>query len=210
MRNHGGLDPLDVQIIRALQRDGRTPYSALAEQLGVAEGTIRKRVARLQADGYVRIVAVANPFKVGMDVVAIIGLNVARQRMTEALKRLRSLEPVRYIGVTTGTFDYIIEVVLPSTQDLLRFLVADLARVPGLNRTETSLVLEIPKQSYDWIPAGRARAAKEASDRDRHLSRSARNGAARGAVARRAEGAHPPLRRSRPGVGHRGRVDRRA
>ena len=163
MRNHGGLDPLDVEIIRALQHDGRTPYSTMAERFGVAEGTIRKRVVRLQADGYMRIVGVANPFKVGMDVVAIIGLNVARQRMTEALRRLRSLDAVRYIAITTGTFDYIIEVVLPSTQDLLRFLVVDLARVPGLNRTETSLVLEIPKQSYDWMLAGRrprSRAAK--------------------------------------------------
>jgi Lrp/AsnC family transcriptional regulator for asnA, asnC and gidA len=163
MRNHGGLDPLDVEIIRALQRDGRTPYSTMAEQFGVAEGTIRKRVVRLQADGYMRIVGVANPFKVGMDVVAIIGLNVARPRMTEALRRLRLLDAVRYIAITTGTFDYIIEVVLPSTQDLLRFLVTDLARVPGLNRTETSLVLEIPKQSYDWMLAGRrprSRAAK--------------------------------------------------
>lgn len=209
MRNHGGLDPLDVRIIRALQRDGRMPYSTLAEELGVAEGTIRKRVARLQADGYVRIVAVANPFKVGMDVVAIIGLNVARQRMKEALKRLRSLDAVRYIGVTTGTFDYIIEVVLPSTQDLLRFLTGDLARVPGLNRTETSLVLEIPKQSYDWMPAGQAR-AKEAAERDRDLPRPHRARAAQDALPGGAEGPHPPLRRSRPGVGHRGGVDRGA
>ncbi|MDQ7843133.1 MAG: Lrp/AsnC family transcriptional regulator [Armatimonadota bacterium] len=165
MRNQGGLDPLDIEIIRALQRDGRTPYSTLAGQLGVAEGTIRKRVARLLAEGYLRIVGVAAPFKVGMDVVAIIGLNVARQRLTGALRRLQALDAVRYIAMTTGTFDFIIEVVLPSTQDLLRFLVTDLARVPGLNRTETSLVLEISKQSYDWLPAGRralgpARAAK--------------------------------------------------
>jgi Lrp/AsnC family transcriptional regulator for asnA, asnC and gidA len=186
MRHHDGLDPLDGRIIRALQRDGRIPYSTLAAQLGVAEGTIRKRVARLVAEGYVRIVAVANPFKVGMDVVAIIGLNVARGRMTGALRRLRAMDPVRYIGVTTGTFDYIIEVVLPSTRDLLRFLVADLGRVPGLTRTETSLVLEIPKQSYDWMPAGHPPAAKGGSTRVRDVPRSARVRAAGVPLPRRA------------------------
>lgn len=205
MRNHSGLDPLDFEIIRALQRDGRTPYSAMADRLGVAEGTIRKRVARLEDGGYLRMVGVANPFKVGMDVVAIIGLNVARQRMTVALRRLRALDAVRYIAITTGTFDYIIEVVLPSTQDLLRFLVADLARVPGLMRTETSLVLEIPKQSYDWIPAGRhrrARTLEEASARD--LPRPARSRAAVRPVARRRARSHPPVRRTGPGVGNGG------
>jgi len=70
MRNHGGLDPLDIEIIRALQHDGRMPYSAMAEQFGVAEGTIRKRVARLQADGYMRIVGVANRNSPGQVVVS--------------------------------------------------------------------------------------------------------------------------------------------
>lgn len=163
MRNHGTLDPLDLEIISALQDDGRIPYSAMAERFGVVEGTIRKRVTRLIDEGYVRIVGVANPFKVGMDVVAIIGLNVARQQMPEALTRLRALDAVRYIAITTGTFDAIIEVVLPSTQDLLRFLMQDLARVPGLNRTETSLVLEIPKQSYDWLPHPSRKAVPAAS-----------------------------------------------
>ncbi len=37
-------------------------------------------------------------------------------------------------------------------QDLLHFLLSDLAGVPGLTHTETSLVLEITKQSYDWLP----------------------------------------------------------
>ena len=152
MRRPTGLDPLDVEIIRLLQRDGRLPYSTIAGKFDVAEGTVRKRVTRLLSEGYLRIVGVASPFKVGMDVVAIIGLNVARQKMVQSRAQLQRLEPVRYIAITTGTFDFIIEVVLPSMQDLLRFLVSDLGRVPGLNRTETSLVLEIPKQSYDWLP----------------------------------------------------------
>jgi Lrp/AsnC family transcriptional regulator for asnA, asnC and gidA len=161
MRRAVTLDPLDVGIIRSLQADGRVAYSEMAKQFHVAEGTVRKRVTRL--------LGVANPFRVGMDVVAIIGLNVARQKMAQARAHLQRLEPVRYIAITTGTFDYIVEVVLPSNQDLLRFLVSDLARVPGLDRTETSLVLEIPKQSYDWLPprthADRRRPAPDGAGR---------------------------------------------
>lgn len=152
MRRAAVLDQLDIGIIRSLQHDGRVAYSEMAKRFRVAEGTVRKRVTRLLDEGYLRIVGVANPFRVGMDVVAIIGLNVARQKMAQARTHLQRLEPVRYVAITTGTFDYIIEVVLPTNQDLLRFLVSDLARVPGLDRTETSLVLEIPKQSYDWLP----------------------------------------------------------
>jgi Lrp/AsnC family transcriptional regulator for asnA, asnC and gidA len=75
--------------------------------------------------------------------------------MSQARAHLLRLTPVRYVAITTGTFDYIIEVILPSMQDLLHFLLSDLAGVPGLTHTETSLVLEITKQSYDWLPSAR-------------------------------------------------------
>lgn len=177
------LDPLDIEIVRALQRDGRMSFSAIGERCGVVEGTVRKRVMRLLRDGYLRIVGVANPFKVGMGVVGIIGLNVARQKMRQALVHLKALEPVRYIAMTTGTFDFIIEVVLPSNEDLLRFLVDDLGRVPGLGRTETSLVLMIPKQSYDWLPSANG-AVADTSDRSERPVRPSRH---RSPVPARAE-----------------------
>ena len=37
------LDHIDQQIIELLQKEGRVPYLAIANELGVAEGTIRRR-----------------------------------------------------------------------------------------------------------------------------------------------------------------------
>src|SRR5205809_7846911 len=104
MRQPGTLDPLDIEIIRLLQKDGRLPYSAIAERFDIAEGTVRKRVTRLMSEGYFRNVGVASPLKVGMDVVAVIGLDVARQEMARSRADVQGMEPVRSIGMTTGTF----------------------------------------------------------------------------------------------------------
>ncbi|OFX27376.1 MAG: hypothetical protein A2Z07_08545 [Armatimonadetes bacterium RBG_16_67_12] len=159
--NH--LDALDQAIIRRLQRDGRTSYSAMAKDLGVTEGTVRNRLARLLADRVIRVVAVADLIKVGMHASAITGLNVQRSKMKKALARLMDMVEVRYIAVTTGTFDIIIEVVLPDTDSLHDFLVDRLASVPGLIRTDTSMLLKIHKQSYTWlpVPAGNGAAPKK-------------------------------------------------
>ncbi|MDR7485295.1 MAG: Lrp/AsnC family transcriptional regulator [Armatimonadota bacterium] len=146
------LDALDQSIIRCLQRDGRTSYSAMAKLLGVTEGTVRNRLARLLADRVIRVVAVADLFKVGMHAAAITGINVQRNKMKQALSRLMEMTEVRYIAVTTGAFDIIIEVVLPDTDALHDFLVDRLAGVPGLLRTDTSMILKIHKQSYTWLP----------------------------------------------------------
>jgi Lrp/AsnC family transcriptional regulator for asnA, asnC and gidA len=152
MRHPDQLDALDQGIIRALQRDGRTSYSALARGLGVTEGTVRNRLSRLLADKVIRVVAVADLIKVGMHASAITGLNVQRSRVKQALTALMEMPEVRYIAVTTGTFDIIIEVVLPDTDSLHDFLVDRLAGVPGIIRTDTSMILRIHKQSYTWLP----------------------------------------------------------
>jgi Lrp/AsnC family transcriptional regulator for asnA, asnC and gidA len=149
--NGSALDALDIGIIRRLQRDGRASYSAMAKELGVTEGTIRNRLARLLAERVLRVVAVADLFKVGLQAAAITGINVERSKLKAALARLLAMEEVRYIAATTGTFDLVIEVVLPNTDTLHDFLVDRLATVPGLLRTDTSMVLKIHKQSYTWL-----------------------------------------------------------
>ena len=43
------LDAPNRAIIEALQRDGRQPYGAIAEEVGLSEAAVRRRVQRLRA-----------------------------------------------------------------------------------------------------------------------------------------------------------------
>jgi len=147
-----GIDALDTTIIRALQHDGRESYSALAKRLGVTEGTVRNRLSRLLADRVIRVVGVADLPKVGMRAAAITGINVERSKIKHALKTLMEMPEVQFVAVTTGTFDLIVEVVLPDNDMLHDFLIDRLAAVPGVTRTDTSMLLKIHKQSYTWLP----------------------------------------------------------
>ena len=45
------IDDLDREIIRFLQYDGRTPFTEIAEQIDVSEGTVRRRMHRLLDSG---------------------------------------------------------------------------------------------------------------------------------------------------------------
>jgi len=147
------LDDLDRALVRLLQEDGRMSNRTMAERLGVSEGTVRYRLTRLFDERVVRVVGVADPFKTGMDTVAITGLHVERHKIRDALDRLLAMDEVRYVAVTTGTFDLIIEIVLPNNDDLHHFLVEKLAEVPGVGASDTWMVLRIHKQSYTWLPA---------------------------------------------------------
>ena len=52
--------------------------------------------------------------------------------------------------MTTGSFDIVIDVFLPSVGDFLGFIQDDLAHIPGIKGVETSTVLHAPKSRYNW------------------------------------------------------------
>lgn len=144
------IDNLDREIVAILQRDGRTTNTEIARQLGVAEGTIRRRMDRLISEGVMKIAAVADPFKVGMGVVALIHLDVELSHLEEVAEELVEMQCVRVVAYATGVHDIFIEAIFPSQQELLKFLKDELPLIPGIRDSETSIVLKILKRSYEW------------------------------------------------------------
>ena len=54
------MDELDRKIIALLQMDGRASNAKIAREVGVSEGTVRRRLRRLIEDDVVNVVAVPN------------------------------------------------------------------------------------------------------------------------------------------------------
>jgi len=146
------IDDLDQKILTYLQEDGRISYVTLAAKLGVSEGTIRKRVRKLETEGVVQIVGVTDPLKVGLDTVAYVWFEIDRHHLENAMQRLAELDEVRYLIVTTGSHDLVAMVVVPSREDLVHLLNDRFSSIPGIVSTQTSIVLKIHKQTYDWAP----------------------------------------------------------
>lgn len=144
------LDNTDRRIISILQSDGRSPFLTIANELGLAEGTIRRRVTRLIDEKILQIVGVTDPLKVGMHTVAIVGLKVARGNIESVIEQLKKMQEVRYVALATGNFDIIIEIVVANNDALLVFLIDKLDEIDGILNTGTSLVLKIAKQNFSW------------------------------------------------------------
>lgn len=151
------LDDLDKQILAYLQEEGRMTFVTLASHLGVSEGTIRKRVKRLEEQGVMKTMGVTDPLKMGLDTVAFIWFKVDRHYMDSVIDALNRLRAVRYLVVTTGGHDLVAMVVLPNRLKLVSLLNEELANIDGIVSTETSIVLQIHKQIYDWAPFGHYR-----------------------------------------------------
>lgn len=150
------LDEFDRQIITLLQRDGRLSNVEIARTLGLAEGTVRKRLEKLLGEGFIRLMAVADPARLGLAASIIIGIQTELGQLNEVARRLAALPEVLCVSIVTGTYDIMIEAVLPSGEHLLSFLVDKVSPIPGVKRTETSHVMQVIKRACDWTVPGSA------------------------------------------------------
>jgi DNA-binding Lrp family transcriptional regulator len=157
------LDPFDVEIFRELQRDGRAPFVAIADRLGVSEAHVRRRTARLTDAQVFSITAVADPKLFGIDCMAWLGIVAHQAQATTVAEALVSLPEIDYVAQTAGEFNVIAEAACRSADDLYGLL-RRVRGIPGVQRTETSVYLNLLCQQFQWSLNGNSRAVNARSD----------------------------------------------
>ncbi|MCW3477216.1 Lrp/AsnC family transcriptional regulator [Limobrevibacterium gyesilva] len=130
------LDAVDEQIIAALRRDGRQANTHLARQIGVTEGTVRKRIQRLREAGIVDVRAFVDMRRMGLDWDVIILVNCAYGRIEDVARQLAALDEVRYVALMTGRYDLMVAAFFRSQTELTAFLLERLPAVEGVTRSE--------------------------------------------------------------------------
>lgn len=143
------LDEIDRRIIGLLQRDGRRPYGAIAEDVGLSEAAVRRRVQRLRDAGVMQIVAITDPLQLGYGREALVGIRVHGDVRLVADK-IAAIEEANYVVMTAGSFDLIAELIAVDDDALVHLLNDSIRSIPGVTEVETFLYLKLAKQTYTW------------------------------------------------------------
>lgn len=146
------MDKIDLDIIALLQRNGRRAYTEIAKTLEVSEGTVRNRVARLVDDKIIQIVGMADPYQLGFDAPAIIGVSVSPQQMDEVARKLAALPQVSYLVMVSGEYDLLVEVMCKDRDELTKILNEKVRPIAGVTRTQTFFILHTYKMAYGALP----------------------------------------------------------
>jgi len=139
------LDELDHRLIQLLAADGRASYTWLAEELGVAAGTVRNRLQRLLDQQVIQIAAYPNPNRDEHAMRAFIGLHVDSSRLHEITRALARCIPVRYLAVSTGVFDLVALTEFPSRSDMLNFITDTIGSIEGIESVQSLVLLSVVK-----------------------------------------------------------------
>ncbi len=158
----GELQPLDVSIIRALQRNGRASFRELGASLGISERLLSARYSELAEGGAVRVSAVVNPRNLGWKALAWLGIHLAGGADFEQVAgRLAGVAGVSYLVVASGRYDFMAEVVCRTPDDLLATLSGPIGSIEGVASVEIFPYLRLLYRT----PAGAWSAARTLAGR---------------------------------------------
>ena len=143
------MDELDAKIISLLQKNGRASNARIAREVGVSEGTIRRRLKSLVQDDIIRVVALPDPDKMGLKCEALIGVQADPDKVDQVADHLAQLEQVQFVTITTGSYDIFAWATVPSSEELGIFLRTKVGTIPGVRRTETFITLAFKKRAYN-------------------------------------------------------------
>ena len=144
------FDDIDVAVVNLLSENGRESFRAIADRLGISETQVRRRVARMQNDRALRIMAITNPMSMGFDVVSFVAVTVAPPaKLTDVADALSKLTSVTYVAICAGRFDILAEVVCTTSEDLLSTMNSGVRTIPGVSAVESFVYLDL---QYRRVP----------------------------------------------------------
>jgi Lrp/AsnC family transcriptional regulator, regulator for asnA, asnC and gidA len=143
------LDELGQNIIKELQEDARQSFREIGRKLDVSEGTIRNRVKSLMGNNTMKISAIPNPEKLGLNFVCIMCIEVKVGTAEKVEQMLIKSPNVYYLSGCTGTYDIIGIFMFRAPHDFDEFVKNVIANIPEITRTSTFVVMHVSRSPWD-------------------------------------------------------------
>jgi Lrp/AsnC family leucine-responsive transcriptional regulator len=142
------VDATDLRILQILQRDARATQQEIARRVRLSQPSVADRIHKLEARGViVTYIAKLDPGQLGKDITAFIGVGISHPKYFEQFgKKILAMPDVLECHRVAGADSYLLKIRTENTRSLDRLLVEQIRSIPGVYRTETTLVLSSIKE----------------------------------------------------------------
>ena len=143
------LDPIDVRIIDALQRNGRVAQVEIAREVGLAPSAVLERMRKLEARGVIKgDSALVSPKAVGLGMLAFVAVRTSEvageEKVGQDLARVNEVLEVHHVA---GDDCFLVKVRARDAEHLGELLKTSIGRISGVRSTRTTIVLGSLKES---------------------------------------------------------------
>ncbi|UOA33302.1 Leucine-responsive regulatory protein [Sulfitobacter sp. DSM 110093] len=152
------LDSYDLNILHALQRNGRATINELAETVGLSPSPVARRLRNLEAAGVITgYAALIDEAVLGYEFSVFVSVKLERQvdnALASFETAVRRFPEVVDCWLMTGNRDYLLRVATRGPADFERFLTSAFTKVPGVASIESSIPLRRVKAGLSRTLAG--------------------------------------------------------
>jgi Lrp/AsnC family leucine-responsive transcriptional regulator len=135
------IDGIDAELLRRLERDGRTSVADLARALGMAAPSVAERLKRLEEAGVIkRFTVEIDPAALGYGLAAYIRIRPTAGQIATVAKLLAELPEIVECDRITGDDCFIARAHLRSVEALERLI----DRIVPFAQTNTSIIQSSP------------------------------------------------------------------
>lgn len=140
------LDAADRRILGQLQKDSKMTNVELSGRVGLSPSPCLARVKQMEREGVIRgYVALVDPEALGMTINVFIQVTLEKQ-VERALQtfeqKMNSFPEVMECYLMSGDSDYLVRLIVPDIPALERFIVKELATIPGVSNIRSSFALK--------------------------------------------------------------------
>ena len=142
-----GIDDVDREILRVLNKDARFSYREIAQMTELSVGTVSHRIKRMEEKKVIKgYIPQLDPEKVGFDLRAIVFLEISKGKLKDIEEKIVEFPNIVGVYDVTGEYDAIIIGRFTNRQHLNEF-VKQVQTMKYVERTITSVVLNALKEN---------------------------------------------------------------
>lgn len=140
------LDEVDREIIKALQKDARTPFTEIGKKLGISDATIHFRVKKMwRASIIKKYTIVMNEGIFGRGITSYVLMSVKQGKVEEVSKMLAKMDAVTMVQEVHGSNDILVKIGT-SNLESLRDVVKEIQEIPDIVASECLTVFKTWKE----------------------------------------------------------------
>lgn len=143
MKKEHFVDEKDMEILRMLKRDARTPLTDISRRVGISDVAVKKRISKLERRGVIRgYTVLLDPSLLGYGSISLTGIDTAPESIFKVIDILKNKDYVNTIYITTGDHMVIAEIWAKDNQEMSD-IIKDIESIEGVKRVCPAIVLDV-------------------------------------------------------------------
>ena len=136
------LDRKDIEILKMLRMDSRTPMGLIGDKLDISKATVSRRVASMEDDGTIKKYSLDIDLTSMGVMKSLVMMQIVGSPATVIIEQLRGYEEIGHIYKTFGDHNIVCEVYTHNVDELYEMIQTKMLKMPSVRNVEVDILLE--------------------------------------------------------------------